>query len=161
MPTAPEETIVEEPSSTKSFRPTRTARIADPNRFKAPAPRRSSRIAGVEPSRRSPRSNRGVRTTKDLTCTEKGTSGYLEFVRSVADVDASTAQGQIAYWMMLSMDPATGSLDDFMPAYTMMALKAARKTKDPDLPNYAEAMAGEHRAEFEKAMIKEIEELEE
>ena len=76
-------------------------------------------------------------------------------------MDASTAQGQVAHWTMLSMDPETGSLDDCMPHCTVMALKAAKKTKDPDLPNCNEAMTGEHREEFEKANIEEIKELEE
>ena len=62
---------------------------------------------------------------------------------------------------MISMDPEMGLLDDCMPHHAVMALKAAKKTKDPDPPNHHEAMTGEHREEFEKAMVKEIKELEE
>jgi hypothetical protein len=41
-------------------------------------------------------------------------------------------------------------------------LKASTKKKeqDPGLPAYQQAMTGQHRAEFEKAMMKEIRELE-
>ena len=39
-------------------------------------------------------------------------------------------------------------------------MKAAKKGKNPDLPSYREAMEGPHRKEFEKAMQKEIADLE-
>jgi len=71
-----------------------------------------------------------------------------------------TAQACIAYWTMLSMDPENGQLDNYQPAFTPMAFKATRKGRDPDTPDYKEAMTGPHRKEFEKAMIKEIKELE-
>ena len=61
---------------------------------------------------------------------------------------------------MISVDPTSGSLDAFQPHYTPMGLKATRKGKDPDTPTYQEAMTGPHRKEFEKAMIKEIRDLE-
>ena len=59
------------------------------------------------------------------------------------------------------MEVDTGVLDGIHPEINQfpMALKAAYG-KDPDLPTYAEAMAGTNREQYEEAMVKEIPELE-
>lgn len=46
--------------------------------------------------------------------------------------------------------------DDFTdisePDLSLRAYKAAKKGKDPDLPNYREAMEGSHDVEFKQAI---------
>ena len=92
---------------------------------------------------------------------QQGLSAHLQFVQRVAEMgNRRTAMAHVAYWTMISMDPKDGSLDSFQPVCAPMALKATKGKKDPDSPNYREAMTGPHRVEFEKAMIKEMRELE-
>ena len=69
-------------------------------------------------------------------------------------------QASISYWTMLSMDPTYGTLDDFIPGFSEYELKAARQGWDPDSPSFNDGIAGPHAEEFEKAMIREIAELE-
>ena len=86
---------------------------------------------------------------------------YIQFVQRVAEWgDNQSTQAIMAYWTMISMDPEDGSLDTFQPVFTPMALKATRKGNNPNAPTWEEAMTGPHRDKFEKAMLKEIRELE-
>ena len=64
------------------------------------------------------------------------------------------------YLLALLTDVDTGGLDGLHPAMVQypMALKANKR--DPDTPTYHEAMNGQHRSEFEEAMVQEITELE-
>lgn len=95
-----------------------------------------------------------------------GVSGYLGFenhVRAIPSNCRMSVASTVAYWTLLAMDPESGQLDTFEHVYTDWALKASKKKRgqDPDSPTYEQAMTGEHRAEFVKAMTKEIRELEE
>ena len=74
---------------------------------------------------------------------------------------ASGQQSDYRYLLALLTDVDTGGLDGLHPGFNQypMALKAV-PGKDPDLPTYAEAMAGPNRESYEEAMVKEIEELE-
>ena len=58
------------------------------------------------------------------------------------------------------MDPEEGYIDTSVPDISLRAYKASKKGKNPDLPNYREAMEGEHADEFKAAMKKEITALE-
>ena len=62
--------------------------------------------------------------------------------------------------MTEQFDPEEGFLDKSRPNISLRAFKAAKKGSNPDLPNYREAMEGEHWEEFKKAMQKEVEQLE-
>ena len=120
---------------------------------------RDTSAKGVNPNLR--RSQRTRTKPSNLTYTDKGVASYLQFAKRVSEIKSPlSVQAYVAYWTMISMDPNTGSLDAFQPHLTPMALKATRKGKDPDTPTYREAMTGPHRKEFEKAMIKEIRDLE-
>ena len=92
-----------------------------------------------------------------------GVAGYMElvdFIRKRSHANTVSAECMVAYWTMLNTDPRTGQIDDFEPVYTNMAFKAAkRKSGNPDIPNYREAMAGEHREAFKLAMEKELQGL--
>ncbi len=92
-----------------------------------------------------------------------GIAGYMElvdYIRKRAIQDTVSAECMVAYWTMLNTDPNIGHLDDFEPMYTDMAFKAVRqKSRNPDTPNYREAMTGDHRKEFKRAMEKELQSL--
>ena len=110
------------------------------------------------------RSGRERRKPKRLVEDDNwGMHSYLAFQSSVLSMlseDELTTQAMVAYWTLLQTDPTNGVLDDWEPAFTAWALKASKKRNDPDLPSFQEAMAGPHREEFKKAMIKEIRSLE-
>lgn len=66
------------------------------------------------------------------------------------------------YAIALLTDAQSGTIDMLPPdiARQPLALKS-KKQDDPDLPSYRDAMAGEHREQFQEAMTAEIEQLEE
>ena len=107
------------------------------------------------------RSSRTRVKPTNFTYSDKGVASYLQFAKRISEIkNPLSMHAHVAHWTMMSMDPTSGSLDAFQPYYTPMGLKATRKGKDPDTPTYQEAMTGPHRKEFEKAMIKEIRDLE-
>jgi hypothetical protein len=68
----------------------------------------------------------------------------------------------LRYKMALMTDVTSGRVhDDYPPTASIASPTAFKvsKTKDPDLPTYREAMAGEYREEFEAAMDQEISDL--
>ena len=58
------------------------------------------------------------------------------------------------------MDPEEGYIDTSIPDISLRAYKTSKKGKNPDLPNYMEAMGGDHAEEFKDVMKKEITALE-
>jgi hypothetical protein len=71
-----------------------------------------------------------------------------------------TQRHALAAWLTSTMDPEEGYLDTSIPDISLRAYKASKKGNNPDLPNYREAMEGEHAEEFKAAMKKEITALE-
>ena len=92
---------------------------------------------GVSPKKTPVRwSGRQRVPRKQFTHTDKGVASYLNFVQAVTKIgDKGSMQAQVAHWTMLSMNPANGLLENFVPALTPMALKAV-KGRDPDLPTH-------------------------
>ena len=107
------------------------------------------------------RSGRQHKAPRNFTCNKPGVASHIQFVKDVSQINnKQTTEACIACWTMLSVDPQTGLLDSFQPTLTPMAFKATREGKDADTPTWEEAMTGPHREAFERAMIKEIKELE-
>jgi len=77
-----------------------------------------------------------------LSCDSKREYDYRYVMALLTDIDYGTTEG---------MHPMMGDCPG--------AFKAS-KTKDPDSPNYTEAVYGEYSAEFQQAMIDEITALE-
>jgi hypothetical protein len=67
-----------------------------------------------------------------------------------------TQRYALASWLTSTIDPEEGYIDISIPDISLRAYKASKKGKNPDLPNYREAMEGEHTDEFKEAMKKEI-----
>ena len=84
----------------------------------------------------------------------------LDRARELQVENRWTQRHALVAWMTETMDPEEGFVDTSIPDLSMRAFKASKKGKNPDLPNFREAMEGEHREEFKKAMEKEIRELE-
>jgi hypothetical protein len=123
-----------------------------------PPPRRSQR-SRAPPSRltyeRSGKSDPGG-----------GVRGYLSLLNYVCDrasVNALSAECVVAYWTLLHMSPDSDELESVEAYFTHMAFAAVQrkrhKTPDPDSPNFRDAMSGQHRVEFQKAMEVEIAQL--
>lgn len=97
--------------------------------------------------------------------------GAPRTAQAVANLCKTTAQSMVRcavgqesdyrYLLALLTDVDTGALDGIHPGINQfpMALKAAYG-KDPDSPTYSEAMGGADREQYEEAMVKEIQELE-
>ena len=66
----------------------------------------------------------------------------------------------MVHWFLETQDPEDDFTDISEPDLSLRAYKAAKKGKNPDLPNYREAMEGPHAVEFKQAMQLEIESLE-
>ena len=63
--------------------------------------------------------------------------------------------------LLTDVDCYGAGIDAIHPGMTQFpAAFKANKTKDPDTPNYPDAMNGPHREQFEEAMASEIKELE-
>ena len=71
-----------------------------------------------------------------------------------------TQRHALAAWLTDTMDPDEGYIDTSVPDISLRAFKASKKGNNPDLPNYREAMEGEHSDNFKLAMKKEITALE-
>ena len=71
-----------------------------------------------------------------------------------------TQRHAMVAWATQNMDPEEGYIDTSVPDMSFRAYKASKKGNNPDLPNYREAMEGEHAEEFKSAMKKEINALE-
>ena len=84
----------------------------------------------------------------------------LDRVRQLREECKWTQRQALAMWMAEVTDPEEGHIDTSIPDVSLRAMKAAKKGKNPDLPSHCEAMEGPHRKEFEKAMQKEIADLE-
>ena len=72
-----------------------------------------------------------------------------------------TQRSALAFWLLSTLDPEDGFMDMSVPGLSLKAFKAAKTGRNPDLPNFREAMEGPHSEEFKKAMEKEIAQLEE
>ena len=52
----------------------------------------------------------------------------------------------VAHWTMINVNPEDGTLEDFMPDFMDVALKAAHKGRDPDTPSWSTASSGQTQA---------------
>ena len=168
--TATDEPTLEPTSATTTSSSTHGSKVSDVEVPTAPWP--SSKPKGGPPSRETPkptsaRPKRQAKQNIPFTYDRPGNPTasamitYIQFVQRVAEWgDSQSTQAVMAHWTMISMDPEDGSLDTFQPVFTPMALKATRKGNNPNAPTWEEAMTGPHRDKFEKAMLKEIRELE-
>ena len=66
----------------------------------------------------------------------------------------------MAFFLLTTLDPEEGFMDMSIPDISLKAFKAAKKGRNPDLPNFREAVEGPHAEEFKKAIQKEISQLE-
>ena len=137
-----------------------------PSPVSSPAPDRGRSSVADTPTEAVPprRSQRARQAPNRYGYDGDGVAGYLElvdYIRELAKDNRQTAEGMVAYWTMLSMNPLDDTMDSFQPVWTPMALKAAKKKGNPDIPTYGEAMAGPHREMFEEAMKKEVQQLSE
>ena len=71
-----------------------------------------------------------------------------------------TQMHALSAWLTSTMDPEEVYIDTSIPDISLRAYKASKKGKHPDLPNYREAMEGEHDEEIKDTMKKEITTLE-
>ena len=53
-----------------------------------------------------------------------------------------TQRHALAAWLTPTMDPEEGYIDISIPDISLRAYKASKKSKNPDLPNYRNAMEG-------------------
>ena len=68
----------------------------------------------------------------------------------------SLLESAVACWSLLRTDPETGAMEDFLPTWTPVLLKASKNKNDPNLLSYSDAMTGPHREHFIVACKKEI-----
>ena len=71
-----------------------------------------------------------------------------------------THRHALSAWLTSTMDPEEGYINTSVPDISLRAYKVSKKGNNPGLPNYREAMEGEHVKEFKAAMKKEITALE-
>ena len=76
------------------------------------------------------------------------------------NLDEPLLESAAAHWSLLRTDPETGVMDDFIPTWTPMLLKASKKECDPNLPSHADAMTGPHGENFIVACKKETDAME-
>lgn len=136
--------------------PPRTQQLAnqrEPPTPKAPAPSRPERM------RRPPKRYGFDGLQHEGSPTVTALCGQM----AIAMVGSYGLELDIRYILALLTDADHGTLEG-LPPWIMgeysSAMKAS-KAHDPDTPTYHEALSGPHRQEFQEAMAKEIQELEE
>ncbi len=132
-----------------------------------PAPQSPMAVPPIEGPRRSTRSTQGQWQSHRHGYDGAQGSGY----KAVVDLCGRLAKGLFVqrrpeldyrYLFALLTCPDSGLLDGMHPMMGQFpsAFKAS-KTRDPDTPNFGEAMAGPYKDEYIKAMETEVGELEE
>ena len=88
-------------------------------------------------------------------------AGCVAFLATVEDPKCkSSLESAVAHWSLLRTDPETGVMEDFLPTWTPMLLKASKNKNDPNLPSCLDAMTGPHREHFIVACKKETDAME-
>jgi hypothetical protein len=112
--------------------------------------------SNLRPSGRTTKGQHGPRYGYDAS----KSSGYFCTATERMSACSSSHESDHRYLMALLMDSDFGTQENMHPyvGECPMALKAS-KMVDPDSPRFAEAMAGPYLENFEEAMRKEIDEV--
>ena len=104
------------------------------------------------------RPRNSTRRSRHVPPTDAGHAAFLAIVEDPKY--KSSLESAVACWSLLRTDPETGVMEDFLPTWTPMLLKASKNKNDPNLPSYSDAMTGPHREHFIVACKKEIDAME-